>query len=121
MGWGVDRLGVWDSLRVFEMSDVKPRSVPLPVSGPAPVVDESVWYAEGLKFECTQCGHCCGGSPGYVWVTVEDMERMAEHVGLGFDDFTRAHVRGVGKRYSLVEKPNYDCVFLTRDERGRAG
>ena len=103
------------------MSEVKPRSVPLPVSGGAPVIDEGVWYAKGLSFECTQCGHCCSGSPGYVWLTIEDMERMAEHMGLGFDDFTRTHVRRVGSRYSLVEKANYDCVFLTRDERGRAG
>lgn len=103
------------------MSELKPRSVPLPLSGPAPEIDERVWYAGGLSFECTQCGHCCGGSPGFVWLTVEDMERMAEHLGLGFDDFTRTYVRRIGNRYSLVEKGNYDCVFLMRDERGRAG
>ena len=22
----------------------------------------------GLRFECTQCGDCCTGAPGYVWV-----------------------------------------------------
>ena len=27
------------------------------------------WYAEeGLAFECTGCGDCCTGAPGYVWV-----------------------------------------------------
>ena len=26
------------------------------------------WYRDGLRFECTRCGHCCTGAPGYVWV-----------------------------------------------------
>ncbi|HUO10267.1 MAG TPA: YkgJ family cysteine cluster protein [Phycisphaerae bacterium] len=109
------------------MSDRKPRSVPLPLSGPAPAIDQSVWYAEGLSFECTQCGNCCTGSPGYVWLTIDDMEKIADHLGLPFDDFTRTYVRriaggkGGGNRFSLLEKKNYDCVFLTRDDKGKAG
>jgi len=107
----------------LEAPEGNARSVPLPVSGgdaAGPVVDHGVWYAGGLRFECTQCGNCCSGSPGYVWLTVEDMERMAAHLHLAFDDFTRRYVRQVGQRFSLLEKPDYDCVFLTR-EGGRAG
>ena len=99
----------------------KPRSVPLPVTGPAPEIDPSVWYAGGLRFECTQCGNCCTGAPGYVWVTEEDMQRIAAYLRLSFDEFTRGHVRRIGNGYSLTEKQNYDCVFLTRDGRGKAG
>lgn len=91
------------------------------MSGPAPAMNDKVWYATGLSFECTQCGHCCSGSPGYVWLTIEDMERIAEQLGLAFDDFSRTYVRRIGNRYSLIEKSNYDCIFLTRDERGKAG
>ena len=29
---------------------------------------QQAWYSEGLRFECTQCGACCSGEPGYVWV-----------------------------------------------------
>ena len=32
------------------------------------------WYADGLPFTCTQCGDCCTGDPGYVWVTDEVMQ-----------------------------------------------
>jgi uncharacterized protein len=56
-----------------------------------------------------------------VWVTVEDMQRMAGVLQMAFDDFTRIYVRQVGERYALVEKTNYDCVFLTRDAAGKAG
>jgi hypothetical protein len=102
------------------MPEPKPRSVPLPLSGPAPVLDESVWYAQGLRFACTQCGNCCSGFPGYVWLTVEDMQRIADYLKIPLDTFTRTYVRRVGSRYSLTEKYNYDCTFLTR-ANGKSG
>ena len=98
----------------------KPRSVPLPQSGPAPTVDQSVWYAKGLRFECSQCGNCCSGFPGYVWLTIDYMTRIAQHLQLPIDDFTKKYVRRVGTRYSLIEKFDYDCIFLTR-ENGKIG
>jgi Fe-S-cluster containining protein len=99
----------------------KPRSVPLPQSGPKPRVDQSAWYAEGLRFECTQCGNCCSGFPGYVWLTIDDMARIASHLKMAVNDFTKKFVRRVGNRYSLIEKFNYDCIFLTRDGSGKSG
>jgi uncharacterized protein len=92
--------------------------MPLPVSSPQPVLDASVWYAQGLTFACRQCANCCSGAPGYVWVTPEDMQRAADHLLMSFDDFTRRYVRQVGPRFSLVEKFNYDCIFLARDGKG---
>ena len=88
----------------------KQKSVSLPVTG-----DSAPWYAEGLRFECSQCGNCCTGSPGYVWVTTDDMERIADFLKMNFDDFTRKFVRRVGMRFSLLEKFNYDCTFLKRE------
>jgi Fe-S-cluster containining protein len=95
------------------------RCIPLPVTGPAPDVDASVWYSQGLTFECTQCAHCCSGSPGYVWVTTDDMLNIAAHLRMSFDDFTRRYVRKVDHRYSLLEKFNYDCIFLARNGQGK--
>jgi len=103
------------------MAETKPRSVPLPLGGPAPAINKDAWYAKGLSFECSQCGNCCSGSPGYVWITIPDMEKIAEYLGLEFDDFSRTYVRRVGNKFSLIEKFNYDCVFLTRDGRGKSG
>lgn len=39
---------------------------------------------------------------------------MATHVQVPLEDFTRKFVRKVGTRYSLVEKPNGDCVFYDK-------
>ena len=71
------------------------------------------WYSEGLKFKCTQCGKCCTGAPGYVWVTEKEMEAMALFLKISVQEFMQKYVRRVGQRYSLLEsKKTYDCVFL---------
>ena len=76
------------------------------------------WYADGLKFQCTGCGDCCTGAPGYVWVNKQEIADLAEE--LGFDDvekFEDKYVRKIGIRKSLVEFPNGDCVFFDNGTR----
>lgn len=71
------------------------------------------WYKEGLQFKCTGCGECCTGAPGYVFVTLEEMEAIAIHLGLSLESFTQTFIKKVGDRYSLIEKGDrFDCVFL---------
>lgn len=71
------------------------------------------WYREGLSFQCTQCGKCCTGSPGYVWVSDDEMKRMAEFLHLPIADFKRLYARRIGQRWALVERKsqNHRCVF----------
>ena len=73
--------------------------------GPAP------WYRDGLAFECTRCGACCTGAPGYVWVGADEIARLAEFRGETLDEFSRKFVRQVGDDFSLIEKPGGDCIF----------
>ena len=80
--------------------------------------DAAPWYADGLRFKCTQCGDCCTGAPGYVWVNKAEIEGLAK--ALGFDDvekFEDKYTRKIGIRKSLVEFPNGDCVFFDTGER----
>ena len=72
---------------------------------------EEPWYREGLAFECTQCGNCCTGAPGYVWVDAEEIGQLAEFRGESLDDFGRKYLRQVGSALSLIEKPGGDCIF----------
>ena len=76
------------------------------------------WYKNGLRFECTQCGACCSGEPGYVWVNDDEIETLAVHMQLSVDDFERRFVRVVGMDKSLVEYPDGDCIFLDPESRG---
>jgi len=76
------------------------------------------WYRNGLRFSCVKCGNCCGGDPGYVWVTKDEIVKIARHLGRADDWLDKKHLRRVGLKYSLTEKPNGDCIFLQRTVDG---
>jgi Fe-S-cluster containining protein len=72
------------------------------------------WYKDGLKFKCTECGKCCTGKPGYVWVTEEEIEKIAQFLDIPLKKVMHTYIRQKNNRYALIEKPsqNHDCVFL---------
>ena len=70
------------------------------------------WYNDGLRFECTQCGACCSGEPGVVWINEVETKALAEAFGIEVDEFLRRFARKIGDVYSLIEHPGGDCVFL---------
>ena len=75
------------------------------------------WYADGLRFSCTQCGNCCTGPPGAVWFNEDEGRAMADKVGVAEDEFYKRFARKIGVRWSLKENVingKYDCVFLDR-------
>ncbi len=85
---------------------------------PSSVNAAAPWYADGLRFTCTQCGNCCSGAPGAVWFTPTEAEAMALAVGVSVDVFLDQYTRRLGARRSLKElktKAGLDCVFLDRD------
>jgi Fe-S-cluster containining protein len=75
------------------------------------------WYKGGLRFECTGCGNCCTGAPGYVWVNSREIEALAGHLAMSVEEFGRRYLRRVRDRYSLLERSNGDCIFF-REGKG---
>ncbi len=80
-------------------------------------MDEEDWFKDGLRFKCTQCGNCCTGAPGYVWVNQAEIEALAAKFQMNVPAFEAKYVRKVGARRSLIEYPNGDCVFFDGIER----
>jgi hypothetical protein len=80
-------------------------------------MEKDPWYRDGLRFQCTGCGDCCTGAPGYVWVNKEEIAALAQSAGLSVEDFEKKYVRRVGVRKSLKEFPNGDCVFFNHETR----
>lgn len=73
---------------------------------------------EGLRFQCTLCGHCCTGSAGYVAYTDEEAGAIAAHLGLPLAEFLSRYTHGTPHGQSLTERPSefgLDCVFLDRE------
>ncbi|MCH6551163.1 MAG: hypothetical protein IH804_04005 [Planctomycetes bacterium] len=68
------------------------------------MADRRPWYAEGLRFTCTQCGNCCTGPPGVVGFSAEEAHRIAERLGIAVEAFYRRFARRVDGRWSLVER-----------------
>ena len=80
-------------------------------------ISKEAWYSDGLRFECTQCGDCCSGSEGYVWVNQEEIDGMANRIGMDSAAFEERFVKRVGVRRSLKDRPGGDCVLLDPQTR----
>ena len=80
--------------------------------------NEEPWYQDGLCFECTQCGNCCTGSPGYVWVTEDDILRIAAYLDKPIGEIRLMYTRPARGKVSLTEFANGDCVFFDPQRRG---
>jgi uncharacterized protein len=73
------------------------------------------WYRDGLRFECTRCGHCCTGAPGFVWTNDAEIAAIAEHLDMPEPEFRAVHThQPFSSKVSLREKGNGDCVFFER-------
>src|SRR4051812_17954683 len=84
-----------------------------------PVITTSsptTWYKDGLNFTCSQCGNCCTGGPGYVWISREEIVRLAEYLKITPQETIEKYCRKINGRFSLKESRRgnfYDCIFLT--------
>ena len=57
---------------------------------------------------------CCTGKPGYVWVTEEEIQKIAAFLNISVEKMMKTYVRQKENRYALIERKsmNYDCCFL---------
>ena len=58
------------------------------------MLDDRVWYAEGLHFECKpDCANCCVNHGNYAYVYLDDGEvrRLARHLGLTLPEFKKRY------------------------------
>jgi len=78
------------------------------------------WYGGGLRFTCSQCGNCCTGGPGYVWISEKEIDRLAGHLKITTCQVVARYCRKIGSKYSLKEHRNshgeHDCIFLKEEK-----
>ena len=68
---------------------------------------------EGIRFECQQSGKCCTsrGSYGFVYVTLDDRRRLAKHLKMSTQRFTKTYCAKTDGHFHLKD-PEEDCNFL---------
>lgn len=75
------------------------------------------FYKDGLKFECQGSGKCCTshGEYGFVFLTLQDRQRMAKHLDLPTRQFTKDYCQKTKGYFHLREDlGNPDCLFLKK-------
>lgn len=78
----------------------------------------SYWWEEsGVRFQCRECGACCGGQPGTVWVTPDERARIAAELVVSPAEFRQKYLFRTEGKCSLNECENYDCIFLERNSK----
>ncbi len=82
------------------------------------MTENKPWYQNGLRFECTQCGNCCTGSPGFVWVNDEEIQAIAEYLDKPVGEIRLMHSRPAQGKISLREHANGDCIYFDPHKRG---
>ena len=94
-----------------------PPPTPTPAVVPSSDGSPEPWFAPGLSFRCTQCGNCCTGSPGFVWVSNDEIKAIAEHLDKPIGEIRLLHTRPVRGLVSLTEFANGDCTFFDPQSR----
>ena len=66
-----------------------------------------------IHYVCQRCTACCKW-PGDVRLEEDELEPIAQHLGIGLQDFITQYTRLRTNRQglSLIEKENHECIML---------
>lgn len=71
------------------------------------------FWSDGIRFECQGTGRCCVSRTGYgyVYFDLVDRRRLAKHLGVSTQSFTRKYCRKTGGHFHLKDFTG-PCQFL---------
>jgi Fe-S-cluster containining protein len=83
-------------------------------------MSDQPFYAAGLRFSCRRCSSCCRHESGFVYLSENDLSRLANEFKMEYTAFIQTWCRWVpfdrggahgDERLALKEKSNFDCIF----------
>ena len=76
------------------------------------------WWKDGVRFECQGSGQCCvsRGQFGFVYLTLEERQKMAAHLKISTAKFTREYCKKTSGVFHLKDADGPECIFL-KDKR----
>ncbi|MFA7083559.1 MAG: YkgJ family cysteine cluster protein [Arcobacteraceae bacterium] len=71
---------------------------------------------------CSSCnGNCCIGESGYIWISKDEIEKLANFLKLDVQEFTLKYLYKVGYKYSIKEVEaavdNFACAFFDLEKK----
>jgi uncharacterized protein len=70
------------------------------------------FFADGIRFTCTDCGACCTGAPGLVQMTDAEVDHLAAHLQMDRTSCEETYLKPFGTDFRVREKANGDCIFF---------
>lgn len=69
------------------------------------------FFESGLRFSCQQCGQCCTGEPGTIYVSSWEIENIALFWGVSVAVCIKQALLPYKDSYTIKERPNGACLF----------
>jgi Fe-S-cluster containining protein len=69
------------------------------------------FFDQGLRFACTQCGGCCTGDPGTVYVSAAEVARISGFLKMARSAFIHRYLYPFRDSYSIGEDDDGRCLF----------
>ena len=73
--------------------------------------DRSYFFDQGIYFECQNCGDCCTGDPGTIYVDRDDISRIARHLNSPVSHLIEKYLYPHKNSYSIREDSDGRCLF----------
>lgn len=74
-------------------------------------LNRSYFFDHGIRFQCRQCGACCTGAPGTVYVTTEELTTIAHFLDIPIVVLREHYVYPFRDSLSIAEDIHGNCVF----------
>ena len=73
--------------------------------------NRTYFFDEGIFFECEQCGACCTGDPGAVYVNKDNLANIARFLSMEIVVLSKRHFYPFKNGFSIKEYPDGSCHF----------
>jgi len=73
--------------------------------------NRSYFFDQGIHFECQQCGVCCTGDPGIIYIGKDELTRIAEYLCVQVPFFIENYLYPIKTGYSIKEHADGRCFF----------
>lgn len=72
----------------------------------------SYFFDNGIYFECIQCGACCTGAPGVIYVNESEIRSISDFLNMDMESFKQQHLYPFNDRFSIREHADGRCLFF---------